>query len=288
MGIVVFLAVAGVALVLFLWAGWSIKRKYAHFRADLDSAHRDILTAQKALQETVRSEAKQTHAALLSQRAYLDTQLINTYRQLEAHQVLAKLLPQTTLSGLRGWALSPDALLAILTTILESKPRVIVELGSGASTVAITDLIAQYRIKSTLISVDHSPDYLQQTISKVKNRQHLEPVLAKIKPQKFAGMKKRTLWYDAAAITKQLGSRDIDLLLIDGPPESTDDQARLPAYHALAEHLAARATILLDDYDRPDEQTAVADWLAFDSKQGPKLESIETEKGLAKITRKAD
>src|SRR5699024_11233349 len=47
------------------------------------------------------------------------------------------------LPPLRGWATSPDVLLRLHTHIMATRPNVIVEFGSGASTLVIADALSQ-------------------------------------------------------------------------------------------------------------------------------------------------
>ena len=56
---------------------------------------------------------------------------------------------------LRGWATSPDVLLRLHTHIMATRPQVIVEFGSGASTLVIADALRQNGT-GKLISIEHS------------------------------------------------------------------------------------------------------------------------------------
>jgi hypothetical protein len=64
-------------------------------------------------------------------------------------------------------------------------------------------------------------------------------------------------WYDVAQLADL---RDIDLLVVDGPPEATGPDARFPALHVLEQKLADTATIVFDDANRQDEQAALRRW----------------------------
>lgn len=210
---------------------------------------------------------------------------IDTYRQVMSGIEVDRLVGEGVIEHLRGWAISPDALLVILRHIIKEKPQIILELGSGSTTVAITSLIEKFKLDTKLISVDHLQKYLDQTRERVRYGKHVEYILAEIKGQNIAEIGKHVKWYDAEAILNHTGSRKVDLLVVDGPPETTSKKARLPALRALAGILAPDATIILDDYDRPDEQSAVADWLKFDAGTNPSVDSVETEKGLAVFRR---
>ncbi len=57
------------------------------------------------------------------------------------------------------------------------------------------------------------------------------------------------------------GLAKIDLLVIDGPPSSTNPDARFPALEHLVPLLSPKATVILDDVYR-DEERKLADAIA--------------------------
>jgi hypothetical protein len=58
-------------------------------------------------------------------------------------------------------------------------------------------------------------------------------------------------WYAKSSLK---GLAKIDLLVIDGPPSSTNPDARYPALEHLVGLLSPRATVVLDDVDRAEER----------------------------------
>ena len=86
-------------------------------------------------------------------------------------------------------------------------------------------------------------------------------------------------WY---AKTTLKGLAKIDLLVIDGPPSSTNPDARYPALEHLVPLLSPRATVILDDVYR-DEERKLADAIA---KALPNhvLTILAHEKGTAVIS----
>lgn len=214
---------------------------------------------------------------------------IDTYRQIMAANEIEKLIGGEFTLSLRGWPISPDALLEILKYIKSYNPNLIIELGCGSSTVAIAALIKRYGLKTRLISIDHLSDYLNETKQRISYKGIVELILAPIKLQKIKGIKNKVKWYDINPIIDVLRSENVkaELLLVDGPPESLCKNSRLPALMALSDFLSDDAVIFLDDYGRVDEQFAVQEWLNFDKLNKPSVKSIETEKGLAIYKRKS-
>ena len=64
-------------------------------------------------------------------------------------------------------------------------------------------------------------------------------------------------WYD---VDVESLARDIDILLVDGPPGKTGPHARYPALSRLAPRLADGCLIVVDDAERPDEKDTIDFW----------------------------
>jgi len=99
---------------------------------------RALRNEQRALAHTVTKMSERVlyapdfRASLIK---ILRQELITTYRQVEASAQLEGKWGTNNVSPMsRGWAASPDLMIAILSTIETRKPRVVVELGSGLST----------------------------------------------------------------------------------------------------------------------------------------------------------
>lgn len=208
------------------------------------------------------------------------------YMQLESLSWLQRrLLASTQLPPLRGWACSPDVLLRLHTHIIEAKPKVVVEFGSGASTLVIADALSQNGI-GTLISIDHSEHYSAQTVTELKrsclqrwvdirvgalelwDEEHLNP----------EGGSKPPLWYPRS-ILQDIES--IDLIWVDGPPGNICPYSRYPALPSLSTQLSENIEVWMDDTIRQVEKDICEDW---SKKYGFDIEYYDLEKGLGVLT----
>ncbi len=175
------------------------------------------------------------------------------------------------------WAITPDLCQLLITLVTENKPRVVVELGSGTSTVIIGAALREEGA-GILYSFDHSEMWAKNTREAVKRHQ-LEGVVTVIDaPLEKLGTQ---IWYQVSAFGEL---SEVDLLFIDGPPASINANARGPALEILYDKLSPNAVIVLDDSYRMDEQGIVEKWLRI----FPDLESsfIPTEKGTYILRRK--
>jgi len=184
--------------------------------------------------------------------------------------------------SMRGWAISPDFATVIVSLIRETKPRCIVEAGSGVST-----LIVAYTLKrqggGMIVSLDQDERYAKITQANVERHGLEDFVSVRHAPLKKVRLgNKDWLWYD----TDKIADIDsIDMVIVDGPPGNIQRLARYPALPIVADKLSDRAVIVLDDCFRHAEKEILMKWLAdfpaFTS------ETVGTEKGTV-ILRKSD
>ncbi len=207
------------------------------------------------------------------------------YRQLEAlTSLFAVIKIRFPLPPLRLWVVSPDFATIIVTVVKQYKPKRILELGSGTSTV-----ICGYALESSghdgeLVSLEHLPEFVESGQRIVDL--HGFSSIAEIRhaPLKSLSLGEETYnWYAPGTIDDL---QEIDLLIVDGPPESGDSSARYPALPMIFSRLADNAIILVDDYMRPSENEMVNRWLvAYDIEL---LERIPNEKGAAILRKRSE
>ncbi|NET72234.1 MAG: class I SAM-dependent methyltransferase [Sphaerospermopsis sp. SIO1G2] len=174
--------------------------------------------------------------------------------------------------------MSPDFAKILIDIIYKHKPKNILELGSGVSTI-----ISSYCLKSIgdgcLISIDHDRDYGTKT--EINLKLHSLDNIARIinAPLTLINIADQQYkWYDTSKIEEEK-LQSIDLLVIDGP--SCD---RYPALPKLKNILSNNVIILVDDVNRNQEQQMVKMWL--DEFKDMEMVLIESEKGTAILRKK--
>jgi predicted O-methyltransferase YrrM len=214
----------------------------------------------------------------LARRSDLD----NLYNQITAYiQIHQFASSSPVLRPLRGWALSPDAMIYVLIE-LELRPNpTIVEFGSGESTLVIASALGR-KNAGRLLTVEQD----ERFISGLRKR-----VAA-------AGLERWVEFHHAprsshhAAIhpgdyeinLSALPKVRIDVGLIDGPSGVKDEGAlarRIPLEWSL-KNLMPDGAIFLDDARRPAEQAIIA--RVMEEHPGLQMEMLYTEKWLAKLT----
>lgn len=245
----------------------------------------DTLSADlKALENTLLQASKDSSGKLTRDLITVQNRL---YAQLESLSWLQRRLAiKGQLPPLRGWATSPDVLLRLHAHIMAIRPKMIVEFGSGASTLVIADALRQNGT-GKLISIEHSDHYGAQTLATLQAEQlegwvdlrigeleawegeHLNPEDAE----------KPSCWYSVSLLK---GLEQVDLLWVDGPPGATCLFSRYPALPALADKLSLNAEVWMDDTIRQEEKDICERWA---KDHGFELEYFSLEKGLGRLTR---
>jgi len=191
--------------------------------------------------------------------AGLEKEIKQTFRQLEALHNLSAVLPATdVLPATRGWAASPDLLAVLVDLVITERPSLVVECGSGASTLWLALAMRRFEIKGRIIALDHDPVFGGKT--RCLLARHDVGDLAEVRDaplESFSLGGETYSWYARRAWEDLTG---IDLLFVDGPPAATGDRARYPALPLLSGSLSPAATVVLDDLVVPDMQEVLRLW----------------------------
>jgi predicted O-methyltransferase YrrM len=217
-------------------------------------------------------------ALQLSHRRKLADTIESRYRRGEALLALYSALPDTgPLPAFREYMASPELLSEWVRLVLERRPKLVVELGSGVSTLLTARCLAQLGDGGRVLAFDHDAHFAEQTrqlIERAGLSRFVTVEHAALVPLQTDGM--RIEWYDPERFAA-LPDAGVDLLLVDGPPGAGQRLARYPALPELRRKLAAHAVVVLDDARRPDEQEILMRW----QRRFPELEAsyLATEKG---------
>ena len=231
-----------------------------------------VVRSIRALHKKINRNADRITKELTAQTGRIKTELAHVYHQFEAVEQLLPLLKLSApLPPSRGWAASPDFLLTLAHVTRKVKPRLTVELGSGISTLVLAKSGAK-----KIVSLDHSVEFGTQTKEMLSSHGVRGVDIRIHELETYPGGYK---WY---AKTSYKGLSKIDLLVIDGPPSSTNPDARYPAFEHLIPLLSPKATVILDDVYR-DEERKLADAIT-QALPNHLLTILSHEKGTAVIS----
>lgn len=259
-------------------AGMASPPEHAMQLLTLQHAAREAQLAQQArlLQDGLEVQRAQVHEDLGTQRTYVKKEVAGIRRELERvlersrlrssvgqlrqiEAVLAlyhDLEPTRSLPLSRPWAATPDLLHTLVGVVEEHRPSVALDIGSGKSTIILA-LAMQRHGGRRVVSLEHDPEYFQITRALVRAwdlEGFVDLRLAPIVDVSVGAQDWK--WYDP----DHLPGGPIDLVFVDGPPGALGPQSRYPAVPLLRDRLASNAIVVLDDYDREDEQAVVQRW----------------------------
>lgn len=190
-------------------------------------------------------------------RKYVVRRLQDQTREVEALlQLFRGVEPRAPMPSSGKTALNPTGLLQLCALVERLQPKLVLELGSGTSSVWLGYLLERYH--GRLVTVDHHPAFAAETRARLQRHG-----LSSIAEVRDAPLKQVTVdgqsyqWYDPAAFSDLTG---IDLLVVDGPPANAGPHARYPAFPLLEGLLSSPAAVVLDDVSRQDEQDIVREW----------------------------
>jgi predicted O-methyltransferase YrrM len=244
-------------------------RDVTQLAADARAAARELRSAAATERKASRERQRELLATIGDVRKELSTSLREVDRhslwrlreQTREVEALAQLYrdfsPRAPMPPSGPWALNPTDLLELLFRIDRARPHVVLELGSGTSSVWLAYALERYG--GRLLTFDHDAAYADRTTTLLRLHD-LDGIVevnhAPLRPLELDG--EVFEWYDPEAFT---GVKDVDLLVIDGPPGRTGRMARYPALRMLEGALSSSALIALDDVDRPDEEATVRRWI---------------------------
>ncbi|MFM1758413.1 MAG: hypothetical protein RL193_990 [Actinomycetota bacterium] len=225
----------------------------------------------RALHQKVGRQTERLAGGIQKITELTRTSSLQDYRQLEAFVQLNSLIKfSAPLPSTRGWAGSPDLLLTLAQTVKTTKPKLVVELGSGVSTVVMAKAGAK-----KVISFDGSEEYAQVTRDLLKAHGTKG---AEVRYSQLAPYSSSNGWYDPNSF-KDI--KNIDLLVIDGPQGGDDSNGRYPALDVLLKKLSPKAVVILDDVKRAGERRLAEDFARALPKH--EITILDHEKGTAVI-----
>jgi predicted O-methyltransferase YrrM len=240
------------------------------------------------LQNRVTADTEKAKAAQQALRAALTTDGERTRSHLTASERRSARVAEETVSSVSalfalhgtldtgslppaagGWAARPETLLALVSEVLDRRPSLVVECGSGASTVWLALALKQLG-GGTVVSLEHHEGFAEQTRAALRRcglEDYAEVRSAPLTDVDVDGV--TVPWYSPDALK---GLDRVDLLFVDGPPAATGEHARFPAVPLIDVRLATGATVALDDANRPDEDEIVRRWTERGLSDGRTLE----------------
>jgi Methyltransferase domain len=159
-----------------------------------------------------------------------------------------------------GYAIGAESLLRVLSELTRMSPELVVEFGSGLSTIEIGRALAKLP-RGHLLSFEHDEEWarmVERKLALLGLAANVTVVHAPLEPTTIRGS--TFTWYSEPAVSGAIRGRRIGVMLVDGPPGNSCHLARYPALPVLYENLAPDAVVFLDDASRAEEAEISARW----------------------------
>nr|WP_321302967.1 hypothetical protein [Alcaligenes faecalis] len=235
------------------------------------------------MKQQAEQQSKQQTDELLRVRRYLENLIksnsANTTRQVQSFIGMQEYLATGSLpafnSQSHSWPVSSDFALFLMQRVVLEQYDLIVEFGSGMSTVVLAKTLAiaverTGRKPPRFVSFDHLERYYKQTkdhLDQAGLGDSVDLVLAPLAEWKGEDGATQD-YYDCRKKLSDLARSRSPvfkriLVIVDGPPASTGTQARYPAGPIVADSFPkAHIDFVLDDYIREDEKETAQRWLS--------------------------
>jgi hypothetical protein len=233
------------------------------------SVEKSLAAFPSGLDDSPSADARAAGTEKPSQHAVL-------FQRLAAHaEMLALIAPRAPMPALGGWSLDADIMHLIARLVWERRPELIVECGSGSSSVWLGYFVRSCGV-GRIVALEHDEGYLASSRDLVRGH-GLDDVVeirhAPLEPWSD-GRGETYHWYGISGLDDLSG---IGLLVVDGPPMATGPQARYPAGPLLVPRCTEDAVIVLDDTNRADEKASSDRWL----REWPDLRRAVVAEGAA-------
>lgn len=164
--------------------------------------------------------------------------------------------------ALRPWlgdfALSASAAASLSRLVARERPRRVLELGPGQSTLLLLSLAEQLDLPLAIVAVEHDNSFfddLGALLGETAPCVHLvHAPLTSYSRGSWSGP-----WYSRSVVENLDGL--FDLIIVDGPPGPGARMARYPAVSVVESSLSEGGYVFVDDTDRRDEQRCVEAWV---------------------------
>lgn len=192
----------------------------------------------------------------------------------------ALLRPRAPLPSMTGFAAAGDLLLAYVGEILRRRPGLVVECGSGVSTLVAAYALELVGADGRVVALEDGERWVERTSGFLADHglEHRAEVRhAPIVDVAVGGGSQP--WYSLDALK---GLDGIGVLLVDGPVGSLAPMARYPAVPLLRDRMAPNAAVMLDDVGRDEEDRIAHRW----AQEWPELSQtrLRHRKGTAVFT----
>jgi predicted O-methyltransferase YrrM len=185
----------------------------------------------------------------------------------------SRLRPRRPLPPMRGYAIAPDFALMLTNLVADERPELVVETGSGVSTLVIAYALEKLG-RGQVVALEHDAGYADKTRAEIERHglsRYAKVVHAPLEPLEVSG--EHHVWYARSALD---GLKNVDLVVDDGPPKYLGKMLRYASLPMFIKRLSPRGLFVLDAIGE-EEPKVIARWKA--NYPHMSFEQLATKKG---------
>lgn len=193
-----------------------------------------------------------------------------------------RLQPRHPLPPENEWTIELELVDHLATIVEKTKPKRIIECGSGLSTLVMAYALEKNGFGS-IVSMENNPRFANQTNDWLHRHG-----LAKWADIRFAPITRvKNPWdqmdYPWYEVPDSVNHQRFDFMFVDGPEGHICHMARWPAIFVLRNQLEFDCTIVCDDTNRKQEEAMVKHWV--ENVPGLSMEKLGTWRGATVLRR---
>jgi predicted O-methyltransferase YrrM len=182
-------------------------------------------------------------------------------QDIQSMGMLSSLLPNNKYIPITSYTLSPTSIAHIINEIVLLQKKTIVEFGSGLSTLIIARLLSYHKLDANIFSIDHDREwhnFLRSSLNEEGIGDNVKLIQADLESTTCYD-NQQCKWY-AKDILEEALPKEIDLVIVDGPPIQYGKHCRYFAIPFLLNRLSKNYSVFIDDIYRKGENQILHKW----------------------------
>jgi len=173
-------------------------------------------------------------------------------KELKAMELIKPYMPKEYFP-ITGFSMRFQSIQHILNDVIIFKPKVVLEIGSGISTVVLCNFFSAHKLNTVIYSIDNDEKWQKLIENATGNSSNLKAFTFPLRKNPETG----EVWYDIEKESLIMTLSEIDMILIDGPKGSLSSKARHGILKLIDSRFKENQIIFIDDTNRPSETELV-------------------------------
>lgn len=173
-------------------------------------------------------------------------------KELQAIEILKEFYPKNYFP-VTGFSLGFQEIQHIINDIAYFNPKIILEFGSGISTIIISNYLKANNSNSIIFSIDNNQGWQEAVKKEIHGNDNTTFFCFPVEDAELTFREEKVKWYQIPSDHFLNSVNEFELVIVDGPYGRISRFARFGFIPFLTGKLAKDAVLFIDDTHRPDE-----------------------------------